>query len=361
MLTRFPTEIKLKVLELILQISPRTLFEIVKLNRQLRSLLLNCKMIWKLAAGIIYLQNAEVYKYDSCCGLMKPTLSNVVFMNDLYSLNAMLYAGYDINRILTKVGKTALHLSLTYKYPTMTKRLLRANADPTIPDLKGNTVLHIAVSTNHLEVVTLILDMGVNVNALTNIGKSALHIAARQGYVEHVDLLLKNGAQINTTTFKSKRTPLHSACMCLEPSAAKVVQLLLEKGADIDARDEDGFTPLHISVIHGNLRTLKLLLREKAQVNLCDKNGATCLHHAVIHDSKEICKCLISYGANVYAEDYCGNTPLDHFVPENLLKEVTPEILLNRENRSTFEAITNGIHLWIYVLMIIGLRLFGIS
>lgn len=88
------------------------------------------------------------------------------------------------------------------------------------------------------------------------------------------------------------------------------VRELLARGADPDARDEDGRTPIFSAVLGGSLALLGMLIEAKADVNARDEHGWTALHVAAEEVLPEMASLLISSGADVNASDDEGNTPL---------------------------------------------------
>jgi ankyrin repeat protein len=88
------------------------------------------------------------------------------------------------------------------------------------------------------------------------------------------------------------------------------VRTLLARGADPNARDEDGRTPLFSAVLGGSIALLGLLLESKADVNARDETEATVLHVAAEEVLPEAASLLIARGADVNAQDGEGNTPL---------------------------------------------------
>lgn len=88
------------------------------------------------------------------------------------------------------------------------------------------------------------------------------------------------------------------------------VRTLLARGADPNARDDDGRTPLFSAVLGGSLALLGLLLESKADVNAHDGRGATVLHVAAEEVLPEAASLLVARGADLNAQDDDGNTPL---------------------------------------------------
>ena len=84
-------------------------------------------------------------------------------------------------------------------------------------------------------------------------------------------------------------------------------------GADINAKNVGGFTPLHGAVGEGHKEIAQLLIAEGADVNVKDKFfGHTALHDAAEYRRNEIAELLIARGADVNAKNSRGETPLDH-------------------------------------------------
>jgi ankyrin repeat protein len=89
------------------------------------------------------------------------------------------------------------------------------------------------------------------------------------------------------------------------------VQAELDKGTDVNAKDEWGWTPLHSAAGIGHKETVELLISEGADVNAMTNTGWTPLHLAGSGGQKEIAELLIANGANVNAKRGGGKTPLD--------------------------------------------------
>jgi cytohesin len=157
----------------------------------------------------------------------------------------------------------------------------------------------------------------------------ALQLAFQQGTPDTAELLIEHGADPNVSNERG-RTPLHWACLerritvvgtrskGIEPRRIRtwppdpsVVTGLLDRGADAEARDVNGYTTLHIAARNGTTDVLEVLLEAGADPDARDRRGRTPLHWAAELNRPHHLKALLACGAGVNAEDDAGLTPLD--------------------------------------------------
>jgi len=157
-----------------------------------------------------------------------------------------------------------------------------------------------AVQENEIEKVKDLIGKGASVNTRTEFGETPLHLAQSK---EMAELLLSKGADIHAKDNEFWMTPLFNA-------PKEIFKLLISKGADVNARSKKGLTPLAWSAYGDDLDRIKLLISKGADVNAVDEYLKTPLHIASNWNKIEIAKLLISKGANVNARDRSGWTPL---------------------------------------------------
>ena len=102
-----------------------------------------------------------------------------------------------------------------------------------------------------------------------------------------------------------KTKPIHDAAVF---GNIEAVKKHLAAGADVNAKNENGETPLHLAPTPP---IVELLIAEGADVNAKSRSGLTSLHLAAIGNQKKIAELLIAAGADVNAKDEDGGTPLD--------------------------------------------------
>ena len=169
-------------------------------------------------------------------------------------------------------------------------------------------------------IISLISDVAKDKKSLKDIIdplKSAIRKGCDYIKIDIINILLEKGADINAKD-NYGRTPLMHAIQygCSE----EVIKILLEKGADINAKDNYGWTPLmhaiHECECECSKEVIKILLEKGADINAKNNYGWTPLMQA-IHEcecececSKEVIKILLEKGADINAKDNYDCTPL---------------------------------------------------
>ncbi|KAL0118532.1 hypothetical protein PUN28_009299 [Cardiocondyla obscurior] len=179
-------------------------------------------------------------------------------------------------------------------------------------DAEGHTPLHLAVIAGDTQLVAVLLANGADVNAKDLEGHSVLHWATVCGEAECVRLVLAAGARPSTPDLRGG-SPLHYAAQCCGAAATaelavpkkvglKVLQTLLEFGADVNAKDEDGRQPILWAASAGSVEAVLALARAggSAAAGTSDKDGLTALHCAASRGHARCVEVLVNL---------CGSHP----------------------------------------------------
>ncbi len=141
---------------------------------------------------------------------------------------------------------------------------------------KDNELLE-AVKDNDTKMVKNLIKKGYDVNATFKDGNTLLHIAIKHGLPKIVDILIDNGAKINADN-DFDDTPLHELAYATNLKKKKkrhIFDSLIEEDVKLNKRDDGGNTPLHIAVIEINPYIVRRLVEEGAKINLKNNNGNT--------------------------------------------------------------------------------------
>jgi len=153
-----------------------------------------------------------------------------------------------------------------------------------------------ALARRRLELALVLHQNGSSMDLRGWNERSPLDSAACQGDSEIIQVLLDLKVDINAKSF-GDRTPLILALERFIPNYFETIRLLLEYGADPNARRFDGFTPLHCTSAWGTVKVTRLLLKYGADVEAVDESGRTAFQVASEEGRDEITKFLSAYGA----------------------------------------------------------------
>ncbi|CAH8634846.1 unnamed protein product [Schistosoma intercalatum] len=200
-----------------------------------------------------------------------------------------------------KKSHTPLHTAVCANQRSVVSLLLDYGADIEAQvDRTKDTALSIACSHGKLEIVEELLNRGANKEHRNISDYTPLSLAASGGYVEVIQLLLRHGAEINSRTgSKLGISPLMLASMNGHTAA---VRLLLEHGSDINAHIETNRnTALTLACFQGRYEVVQLLVERKANIEHRAKTGLTPLMEAASGDYVEVGRILLDHGADVNA------------------------------------------------------------
>lgn len=211
----------------------------------------------------------------------------------------------------TKQGRTPLIAATSYAGNVETVRLLLdRGANLNAADQSGNTALfQSAWAADDFEITKLLVERGANVNAPGEDGFTTLMMAAANGNLAVVRLLLAHGANPNAANTDSRAKVRHGdiALRALTPlmlavphnSRPAIPKLLLDAGAEVNARDVREMTPLMLAVSSETQspEAVRFLLARGAAVNATSQNGETALDWALKFSNPRVLALLNQAGA----------------------------------------------------------------
>ena len=168
------------------------------------------------------------------------------------------------------------------------RNLLTRGFDPNTPDESGHMPLYLALRSESVKVVSVLLDHpGLKIDATNNADETPLMMAALRGQLDSTQRLLARGASVNRPGW----TPLHYAASGPEP---KVVALLLERGAVVDAPSPNRTTALMMAARYGSEDSVRLLRARGADLNARNDLGLNAADFARLGGRESLTKALES-------------------------------------------------------------------
>ncbi|MDZ4063421.1 MAG: ankyrin repeat domain-containing protein, partial [Coriobacteriia bacterium] len=166
-------------------------------------------------------------------------------------------------------------------------------------------LLFAAAASGGADVVEALIARGVDVDSRDGDGDAVLYVAAGNRNLEAVKSLIAHGADVNSTGRIA--TALLAAALVGD---AEIASLLLEAGANTEARMPNGDTPCMVAAGHGHAQLLRLLIEYGADVNARDNDGDGALMYATSKGQTEAAAVLIGHGAGADATNSLGETAL---------------------------------------------------
>nr|CAD7445704.1 unnamed protein product [Timema bartmani] len=220
-------------------------------------------------------------------------------------------------------GFRCIHFSSLGKNLEVVKYLIGQKADLGAKDIEGNTALHISAQQGCLEVVRCLVESEATIDTQNNRGQTALNLAKDNGHKDVVGYLewrkveMKGGRLI----LKYCSTEGDHVSVVSDDVYGGVIhsveETLPSEGHDLSENNcvvQDGLPPLHRAARSGKIEAVKLAIREDADINLRDNKGFTALHHAVYSQEVDVLNVLLKMKAGCNIEDHKKRLPLHYAI-----------------------------------------------
>ena len=274
--------------------------------------------------------------------------------------------GLHVNSVLQTRGYTLLHVAVMEGSPKIVEHLIKNGAEVNVTNAYDATPLD-EVPYGNIEVAALLKQAGATYGEVFRIGvvptghgggtldrgdtlldiataeaspeivdyltNAALFAAAKEGAIEEVVRLLARDG-INIEARDDNDNGLTALMLAARWGKTEVVKLLLDRGADIETKDNNGQTALMLATQSGNTEIVELLLDRDANIEAKNYHGNTALMLAAGRGNTEIVKLLLDRGADIEAKEYNGRTAL--MLAE--LNENTKIVELLLEHKAKVEA-----------------------
>ena len=256
--------------------------------------------------------------------LQQGAQTNVLDSSNMMPLHLAASRGhYDVVRLLLDDhvnidavgpnGKTALRLAADNGYHVAVELLLQERAKVNARGHDHSTALHAAARVGDDVIVKLLIAHGADCEAKDGELMAPIHYAAENDHDHVIEILLNHRADIEAQG-KRGMSPLSMACLA---GSKQVAKMLVSRKANCKHKSFGGMTPLHWAANGGHEEIGDLLIQQK-RVNIDAKNeeGKTPLHIAVLKRSFAVTDFLIRRGAAIEAECLESQRPL-HYACKN--------------------------------------------
>lgn len=255
----------------------------------------------------------------------------------------LISCGADVNRARTKgnwKGHTALMDAALNRRVDVCGLLLSSGADINQENAAGETPLMKVAFEGYVDVCLALLESGAKLDIRDNAGQDALRHAvngmlsqshrnvtpaSREDYERIVQMLIDKGADMNATDADgdtlaaviSRSGDAHAASFLIRLKFRNKVKPQAAVSASEPA-DASGVTPLVLAVAGGDLHEIETLLKQGADINKPSRKfGATPLIWAIIGGNRAVIEFLLRHGADIHAETLEGKNALDYAVQKN--------------------------------------------
>jgi quinoprotein dehydrogenase-associated probable ABC transporter substrate-binding protein len=229
-------------------------------------------------------------------------LSNAIIANDPKRVEFLVQKGADVNK-RDNQGGTPLTTAARQRQDKMVELLIKLGANVNEANGNGMTPLVTAVLRDHVPTVKALLANHADMETPGPEGYRPLAIAIAEDKYETAKALMEAGANVNVPAGPDGLTPLMVAVAqnapaegtMFVPSSTRPIQiakLLIERGADVNAKSKSGTTPLMVAAAHNNPPMIGLLIESGADTKAKNNQGKTAAEVAEMNRNMEAAQAI---------------------------------------------------------------------
>ncbi|KFY07352.1 hypothetical protein V492_07225 [Pseudogymnoascus sp. VKM F-4246] len=209
--------------------------------------------------------------------------STAVFLMAKHGVNLHTSSGYE--------NATTLHWAALGGCARIIRFLIKKGVDVNSRDSDDRIPLHYAAQRGHTAAIRLLTENGADINAQDDSGYTPLHLMAMNGMpasdswcISGLKAMLELGPNTELGMFDDNKTPLHIAILNQRDEA--FMKVLLESGMNLNARTVEGRTPLSCCIERGEMCLFMTLLNAGADIHTRDEDGRSLLQVALEDDDR---------------------------------------------------------------------------